>query len=351
MTSEYTITIRRSGHLNLPKKKGTRPPADRHALVGAPAGFRLRHPRATRHPGVVIPGNACYYRPGRERVIGRASRRDRDMPLEKLQCTRCLRHGGDVDRGHLFLCSDCAQLYRRDAFRDAAPLFSTATGAGRCEYCDNERPISYFQWLLCGYCVRVVQSYRMGRISANFALEQLRAAAGVAGGLVFEETDPVVIQATGRRGRRRELATTLDLRARKLADNSPAFWVEIKTGPGSIDEISEFQLDCSDCDDIMNAVRTSGIPALLVHCQIAKFPQPPTMRLLGQAVWWTDLRAFANAFNAVRARRGNERKFAAYFDTKCFRPVATFGTFLAEGGHTAIAEALARDGCPTLYHR
>ena len=270
--------------------------------------------------------------------------------MEKLQCARCLRRQGDVDRAHFFLCPACRHRHQQDAFRDSPPIYSADAGRGRCEYCDEEQAIEHHEWLLCGYCTRVVQSYRMGRLSASFVLDALRTEVEPAvQQLKFEEADPVLVQATGRRGRRRELATRLDLQAVRRDDGAPCFWIEIKTGPGSIDEIPEFQLDCSDCDDIMNAVRVSGLPAFLVHCQMGKIPQPPTMRLVGHGVWWTTLPAFAEAFKDVRPRRGNERKHAAYFQTTCFSTLATFGQFLSDGGLDEQRAILAASGCPVLY--
>jgi hypothetical protein len=279
--------------------------------------------------------------------VGAGTNEDR---MAKLQCVRCLRHGGDVDRAHFFLCPDCADIYGTNAFRGSAPLYEGAAAPGRCESCDQPRDISYRQWLLCGYCTRVVQSYRMGRVSSAFALDQLRTLVQPrVPHLIFEEADPVLIQATAARGRRRQLATKLDLEALHAADRTRTFWIELKTGPGAIDKMAEFQLDCSDCDDIMNVVRTSGLPAFLVHCQIVKVPEPPTMRLAGDALWWTDLASFEAAFEDVHARRGNERKQAAYFDPSCFKPIESFGEFLVTGGLDRVVEALAAGGCPQLY--
>ena len=48
--------------------------------------------------------------------------------MARLQCVRCLRHGGDVDRVHLFLCETCAENYGRDAFRGYARLYCVSAG-------------------------------------------------------------------------------------------------------------------------------------------------------------------------------------------------------------------------------
>lgn len=105
------------------------------------------------------------------------------------------------------------------------------------------------------------------------------------------------------------------------------------------------------CDDIMNTVRSSGLPALLIHCQVMKVPEPPAMRITGTALWWTDLEQFASAFTDVRPRRGNERKEAAYFSPSCFQPIDTLGRFLSGGWLDRASRSLAGEGCPALYRK
>lgn len=273
-----------------------------------------------------------------------------EVELGKLQCVRCLRRQGDVDRAHMFLCADCASLHQERAFRGSAPVYALGVGDGRCEYCDAPRDLTYRQWLLCGYCTRVVQSYRMGHLSAHFALARLRQMADAAGlTTLFEEADPVSVQATSRRGGPRERATRLDLIARADRSGAPSFWLEVKTGPGSVDEMSAFQLDCSDCDDITNAMAVSGMPSVLLHSQMAKVPEPPTVRLVGKGLWWTDVFAFAEAFQEVKPRRGNERKLAAYFEASCFRPLESLAEYVASRTYARHAERLKAHGAPALY--
>lgn len=278
------------------------------------------------------------------------NRNSSDMP--KLQCVRCTRRSGDVERAHMFLCDACADIHQANAFREAKALYVGVGDHGRCEYCDALCTIRYRQWLLCGYCARVVQSYRMGRLSAAYAIEKLRRVVQPqVPTLEFAEADPIEIQATARRGRPRVLATRLDLEVVHADSRVRAAWIELKTGPGAINEISEFQLDCSDCDDIENVVRTSGVPAILMHCQIAKSPEPPTMRLTGLDLWWTDLHSFAKAHTGVKPRRGNERKLAAYFATNCFRPIDGLGPHIASMLRMSSLPPAPATNCPALYDR
>jgi hypothetical protein len=264
-------------------------------------------------------------------------------------CVRCRQQRNDVDRAHVFWCDACSLVHQRDAFGGDPPLYVAAPGTGRCEFCDQLVQVSYRQWLLCRICQLVLGAYRRGRVSAAYALARLREVVEpVLPDVVFNEADPVLIQAATRGGRRRTLATRLDLEALRRADGMRAFWVEVKTGPGAADEMGRFQLDCSDCDDIVNVVRTSGLPAFVVHCQVRKVPEPPTMRLTGHALWWTDLDTFRDSFIEIENRR-DERKRAAYFDPACFRPIESFGEFLSSGGLDEAIERLAADGCPGLY--
>jgi hypothetical protein len=190
----------------------------------------------------------------------------------------------------------------------------------------------------------------MGHISAHYVLGRLAEVGRSAGErILFKEADPVSIQATGRRGGRREKAERLDLLATDRPSGEAMFWIEVKTGPGSPTEMSAFQLDCSDCDDITNTMGTSGLPAILIHSQIAKVPQPPTMRLIGSDAWWTDIFAFADAFQKTAPRRGNERKIAAYFSTSCFRPLADLVGYLVNKQYLADLERLRKGGVPALY--
>jgi hypothetical protein len=192
----------------------------------------------------------------------------------------------------------------------------------------------------------------MGHISSQYVLGRLAEVGRSAGeSILFKEADPVSIQATARRGRRREKAERLDLLATDRTTGEPLFWTEVKTGPGSATQMSAFQLDCSDCDDITNTMETSGLPAILVHCQIAKVPQPPTMRLVGNDAWWTDIFDFAEAFRQTAPRRGNERKLAAYFSISCFRPMGDLVGYLVNKQYRSDLARLRRDGVPVLYQQ
>jgi hypothetical protein len=192
----------------------------------------------------------------------------------------------------------------------------------------------------------------MGKLSSRFVLEEInRVIIPQVPHLLFEEADPIEIQSTGQRGRRRALATRLDLHALERDSRERAFWIELKTGPGSAEEMAEFQLDCSDCDDIENTVKTSGNIAFLFHVQMSKVPEPPTMRIIGNQIWWTDLFSFANAFLQTKPRRGNERKIAAYFDPSCFKRLEIFADYLIGAEMRKMLKRFDREGCPSLYRR
>jgi hypothetical protein len=250
----------------------------------------------------------------------------------------------DVDRAHLFFCTECEATHKNDAFNAHDPIYRVEIERGHCEFCDEVRPLAYCQWLLCDYCGRVIASYRKGKVSATFALAELqRVVAPAIPGLAFREVDPVVVQVPKERGH-----SALDFEA--LLNGERIFLAELKTGQNSIEEMKgEFQLDLGDCDDIMRNVRESGLPTILLHCHITKEPQPPTMRYVGSKVWWADLWDFAAVVFKVEERRGNARKKAASFETTCFRELDLLANALRGGWRERALERLRDDGVPALY--
>lgn len=269
--------------------------------------------------------------------------------MAKLQCERCKARKTDVERAHMFFCVGCAGQHQAIAFGGSAPVFRLNVGNGHCEFCGQQTPLEYFQWLLCGICSNVVGSYRKGKVSASFVLAELnRVVVPLVPGLTFREVDPVVVQPYRQR-RRRVAATQLDIEA--LSGGHRVFWIEVKTGPSAIGAggMPEFQLDCQDCDDISNTIATSSLPALLAHCQVGKTVQAPTMRIVGERVWWTDLWDFGAAFKTVFDRRGASRKKAASFETACFQELPALAALIQDGWLPAALDRIQAGDSPVLY--
>lgn len=204
------------------------------------------------------------------------------------------------------------------------------------------------QWFLCPYCERLVNSYRLGRVSQAFAVEQWqRVVTPYAPSITLQVVDTVTLSPYERRGRRRELAETLDLRAHE--NGAPVSWLELKTGQRSIAELATFQLDHSDCDDIINVVRTTDLPAFVLHVQLGREFHPPSDHIVTHGIWWTDIYAMSEALVRSERRRRNGGKMAAHFSPACFAPLESLGEALRDGHHRALRERLEREGPPSLY--
>jgi hypothetical protein len=152
---------------------------------------------------------------------------------------------------------------------------------------------------------------------------------------------------TRKAGKKRELATQLDFRAH--LGETPAFWIELKTGQRSVDEFATFQLDVSDCDDILNVVRLTGIPAYVFHIQVDREYHPPSDHILGKGIWWSDIFSMTGAFVKTERRQRDGGKMAAHFSPRCFQPFETFGGALKTNHHTALQARLKTEGPPIMY--
>lgn len=267
--------------------------------------------------------------------------------MTRLACSRCGAKKGTVERAHFFLCAACEVAFKTGAFGNEEPFYRRTADEGSCDLCSMDGPLSHCVWLLCDVCGRVAQSLGKGRVAASFVLGHVaRALGGVT--LRVAEVDSVIVRRPAKSGQKRPLATELDLHLLD-AGGVRVLWIEVKTGMNSVTQMKEFQLDCSDCNDIMNVVKISGVPALIAHAQVIKVPNAPTMRLVGQDAWWVDMYTFRDAFRHCVERRGDGRKKAAVFDPSCFKEMAELADFFSRGGIEQLTARMAQEGVPVLY--
>lgn len=139
----------------------------------------------------------------------------------------------------------------------------------------------------------------------------------------------------------------IDFLARETKKHKNVFGIENKTGRSSIKEMSQFQLDVSDCDTILNDMRRLGVPAYIIHAQVLEAWLPPTMGYRIVGLWWTDVYKMAEHFKSVKQRR-DEQRGAAYFGKKAFADIATFP---AEVHSKALVARFKKEGIPQMYHR
>lgn len=266
----------------------------------------------------------------------------------RLLCVRCRTERIDTGLRSFFLCEPCAAALREQAFNQNPPSSWDIRVTSYCALCNEERPLRLYQWFLCPYCDRLVNSYRLGRVSQAFAVAQWELlVAPHAPAIALEVVDAVTLSPYERRSGKRELAETLDLRARE--NGAPVSWFELKTGQRSIAELATFQLDHSDCDDIINVVRVSSLPAFVLHVQLGREYRPPSVRVVTYGIWWSDIYAMSEAFVKSERRRLNGGKMAAHFSPACFAPLDSLGRALRDGRHRALRERLNREGPPRMY--
>lgn len=133
--------------------------------------------------------------------------------------------------------------------------------------------------------------------------------------------------------------------------NAVVFGMENKTGRSAVYDMSQFQLDISDCDAITNDMKKLAIPAYLVHAQVLEKWQPPTVGFEIVGLWWTDVYRMAEHFKGVSMRR-DEMRGAAYFGKKAFLPMETFAEQLVNSaGELRLLDIFRRNGIPELYRR
>jgi hypothetical protein len=129
---------------------------------------------------------------------------------------------------------------------------------------------------------------------------------------------------------------------------SNAFGIENKTGRSSMPEMRRFQLDVSDCNCILNEMRSLQIPVYVIHAQVLELWQPPTMGFRAVGLWWSDVYLMTEHFQEVRIRR-DERRGAAYFGKRAFSGIESLPDQLWSGKEYALVERFRREGIPTLY--
>ena len=266
----------------------------------------------------------------------------------RLRCARCNTERLDTELSTFYLCNECVSRLTQQALHGTDPVLRTFEIPSYCGLCNKQESLSLTQWFLCPYCARLVNSYRLGRVSQAFASsEWVSTVQPHVPKILLDPVDVIELRPYQRAGRRRALATELDFIGRE--DGAALFWVELKTGQRSIADLATFQLDQSDCDDILNVIRQTGLPAYVFHVHLGKEYHPPSNRILTHGVWWTDVYAMTEAFLQMERRQRNGGKLAAHFSRECFQPLASLGPALSESHHLAILARLQKQGPPEMY--
>ena len=119
---------------------------------------------------------------------------------------------------------------------------------------------------MCPICVNVVLSYPKGFAASRYVHEfWAREIKPKLPDLDLEELDEVRLEpfVPGRRSAKTKarVVQALDYRVSRRHGEvvEPLFYIELKAGPAAVAEMSEFQLDVNDFNDIANCCNGTGL--------------------------------------------------------------------------------------------
>lgn len=254
----------------------------------------------------------------------------------------------------IYLCDDCTMRLVHEAFNNRPPVYHGETIKGYCGLCSIQRDVTMRQWFVCGICWNVVLAYQKS-IAATAGLQSWwnQAIKPVFPQLRLEETEPVYLSPFSRKAKtKKQAAQSLSILDFSVLDVSsgqavPLFHIEQKTGPGSIESMSEFQLDVNDFNDIVGAMNNTRVPAYIVHVQANQEYTFPTWRAVVTGLWWADLFTMYQHKKRVARRRG-EDKNAVYFSPAAFKSIDVFTDELKGQGHKTLTDMLRQNPLPLL---
>jgi len=237
-------------------------------------------------------------------------------------CVRHVKSRKDVRLRHYFLCDACARLWTKEAFGDNASLYNGEKVLGYCLLCNRVREVRLRTWFLCDVCHRVAGSIGRNHVAelavVDFWDQHIKP---LLPHLELVRND--IASLRPRRDTAESGTAPIDFLARDTRTQVNVFGIENKTGRSSLKDMSQFQLDCSDCDAILNDMRRLKMPAYIIHAQVLEVWQPPTMGFQIVGLWWTDVYKLTEHFKKVQQRK-DEQRGAAYSGKKAFSDIGTF---------------------------
>jgi len=270
----------------------------------------------------------------------------------------CARHGqarGDTNLESLFLCDECADKFQESAFRGTAPEYVGPPVKGYCLHCNRYlEDIRLRQWFLCGVCDRVVRSIGRSIVADQYVLAWWKHnAKPILQELDLVLTDPPELQPRDREQIEAKIPR-VDFTCIDTRSDHVVFGIELKTGRSHISgssigsRMGQFQLDNSDCDDILDVVRRDRHPVYLIHAQVIDRADPPTVYYAPVGLWWTDLFSMREHFQGSR-RRPRETRIAAYYDVSMFQEMDAFIAHLRDDEPARLRARIESEGVPELY--
>jgi len=245
----------------------------------------------------------------------------------------------------VYLCDECAARLTHEAFNDRPPIYHGEELEGFCGLCNDRKTVVARFWFACDTCWNVVQGYQRDK-PANLGVRKYwnDEFAEQFPDLTLVETDPVRLLPYQRGAKtKRQAAETLDALAFRVerAPGQPIFHIELKSGPGSIEQMTEFQLDINDSNDIIGVANKTGLPAYIFHVQLRHVYEVPTRATVAGDMWWTDIFTLLKNRKATRQRRGEDKK-AGYYLPSAFQPIDTFRRELEMENYNTLRKRLAK---------
>jgi hypothetical protein len=266
-------------------------------------------------------------------------------------CVRHLKPRKDVRLRHYFLCDACCRQWTSEAFDGNAPLYEGEHLDGFCQLCNVlASGVRLRTWFLCDICHRVAASIGRNHVAEQALLDYWEERVKP----LYPHLSLIQNDRSSLRPRRDsdESGTApIDFLAVDDRTNQNVFGIEHKTGRSPVrgsGAMSQFQLDTSDCDCIMNEMRGLQIPAYVVHAHVLEQWKPPTMGFRVLSLWWSDVYRMTEHFKSIRMRR-DEQRGAAYFGKRAFAEISTFPGALWGEEDFALVEQFRREGIPPMY--
>jgi hypothetical protein len=273
------------------------------------------------------------------------------LPADSPFWEKCARHESPQTARalqSLYLCDPCAIRFCDEAMSGRPPIYHGETIEGYCGLCNKLLPVTMRQYFVCPFCWNVLVAYQKSFVACAAVHDYWKAKVTPAfQSLRLTETEVPYLSSYARKGKTKKLAAAelefLDFIVEEEQRGhayKALFHIELKAGPGSIDEMKEFQLDINDSNDIIGAVLKTGLPAYIFHVQLDHEYRPPTRRTVPRGLWFTDIFTLLENRLSVKARRG-EDKDAGYYRPRAFCPIAEFVGVLKAKNYEKLAKLVA----------
>ena len=247
-----------------------------------------------------------------------------------------------------FFCDRCAKRLTREAFNNRPPVYHGPRITGFCGLCNARKVVVLRQWFVCGICWNVVLGYQKSIVASRAVhLYWRKHIAPNFPRLFLIEKEKVFLSPFARKGKtKKQAAESLKLLDFWVEERPPKkgnvlFHIELKSGPGAIDEMREFQLDINDSNDIIGAANNTGLPVYIFHVQTHFEYEPPTRASIARNIWWSDIFCLMKNRLSVKTRRGEDKK-AGYYSPAAFEKIATLPEELKNKRYVKLQKRLIR---------